>query len=149
MKRKDIGRSLKDIKGCNQRLDKFIDKARGEEAPVTTKSSRQLTLMMPLEQIQECADNLHRSLSQAWRCTAHTSHYASLLIEHRRRSPKRKKQKAVREDDASTNFRISFNSPSLPTKWYDTEIQVRETTKVWQRYNGFFLLLHLLHSECE
>jgi hypothetical protein len=126
MKKRDVEGKLTQLRACNVRLESFTEKI--EKLEETYKSSWKSTFTIPLEQIQNCASSLHSVLTRAWGCTAHSSHSAVLLLEHRMVRPVKRRDNAQQDD--SMYFTLSFLSPSIPNEWRTAGIYVLKDTAV-------------------
>jgi hypothetical protein len=122
MKRRDVARLLERLQVCNERLDEYLQRAEKLDEGPATKPGWKSTFSLTLPQIQEYANSLHCVLSRAWACSAHASHCANLLLEHRMVKPKRSSS----GEDNATRFTVSFLNPSLPPQWQEAEIRIIE-----------------------
>lgn len=127
MKKDAITKLIENITTCNQRLDRFIEKAEMlDQSVATSKNKPRSTMAVPLQAIHEYAGRLYHVLSQAWNSCAHHSHCANLLLEHRmvRRESRRGQLRRLEEDCAAT-FTVSFESPVLKA-WHLAEVKILE-----------------------
>lgn len=125
MKKDAIGKLTGNIIECNQRLERFIEKAeKMDQSVIVSKSKPRSTMAVPLQAIHDYAGRLYHVLSQAWNSCAHHSHCTNLLLEHRmvRRERKRGRLGCLQNDSAPT-FTLSFDRPALDD-WHVAEVKI-------------------------
>ncbi|EXF84066.1 hypothetical protein CFIO01_11620 [Colletotrichum fioriniae PJ7] len=126
MKRRAVNEKLEQLKGCNERLAVFLEKA--EKIHSSTHDGDEslkarIQFVAPLTSIRANASRVHEGLHRRW-CADHDCHQAGLLLEQRLIRKKRKNRRGALSDVGKRDrFGVSLWRVTVMA-WLDTEFQV-------------------------
>lgn len=151
MKRRAVNEKLEQLKGCNERLAVFLEKA--EKIHSSTHDGDEslkarIQFVAPLTSIRANASRVHEGLHRRW-CADHDCHQAGLLLEQRLIRKKRKNRRGALSDVGKRDrFGVSLWRVTVMA-WLDTEFQVDDDAVAISRYSAHPPQSFLIHTETD
>ncbi|KXH63909.1 hypothetical protein CSAL01_02185 [Colletotrichum salicis] len=136
MKRRAVNKKLEQLKGCNERLAVFLEKAEKiHSSPHDGDESlkARIQFVAPLTSIRANASRVHEGLHRRW-CADHDCHRVGLLLEQRLiRRKKKNRRGTLSEMGKRDRFGVSLWRVTVMA-WLDTEFHVDDHALAVSRY---------------